>query len=288
MILDKNAATGMFLGLAIGDAMGSPIEFEKARPRERYIRSYQSGGFHNVSKGEFTDDTSMALAMAHAFIESQRTTGYGFDAHKIMNNFLEWRYKGKYSPRGKCFDVGVTVCGALALYKKDPTGPFTGSTHPMSAGNGGLMRIAPALIAARTKDEAIFFARESTRLTHGAEEALLYSELFAEEVWQGRLLPQYARYRLPLDIDRKNILSGSYVKETYQSAWWAYQTTQSFEECIIEAINLGDDADTTGAVAGMIAGRMYGFDAIPSRMVEGLQWSEHLIEVAAQLMPGRS
>ena len=77
MILDKNAATGMFLGLAIWDAMGSPIEFEKARPRERYIRCYQSGGFHNVSKGEFTDDTSMALAMAHAFIESQRTTDTG-------------------------------------------------------------------------------------------------------------------------------------------------------------------------------------------------------------------
>ena len=101
MSLDLNSATGMFLGLAIGDAMGSPIEFEKPRPRDNYIRRYQSGGFHSVSKGEFTDDTSMALAMADALIESQKTNGYPFDGHMIMNNFLDWRYNGKFSPREK-------------------------------------------------------------------------------------------------------------------------------------------------------------------------------------------
>ena len=287
MVLRENAAKGLFLGLAIGDAMGSPIEFEKKRTREDYVRDYQAGGFHNVSKGEFTDDTSMALAMAHAFIESQRTTGYAFDAHKIMNNFLEWRYKGKYSPRGECFDVGVTVCGALAQYKEDRSAPFAGVTHPMSAGNGGLMRLAPAVIVSRTKEEALLFAKESTRLTHGAEEALMYSEMFAEEMWEGRVLPKYASYKHPLDIDRKDVMSGGYVKETYQAAWWAYQTTESFEDCIIEAINLGHDSDTTGAVAGMIAGRMYGFESIPKWMVEGLQWSEHLIDTAKQLIPTR-
>ena len=203
-----------------------------------------------------------------------------------MNNFLEWRYQGKYSPRGECFDVGVTVCGALALYKK--------SDHPSPAvrtqclpAMEGLTRIAPALIAARTKEEANIL-REKARVLLMERKKLCCTVKYLQKKFAGRLLPQYARYRLPLDTDRKNILSGSYVKETYQSAWWAYQTTQNFEECIIEAINLGDDADTTGAVAGMIAGRMYGFDAIPTWMVEGLQWSEHLIEVAAQLMPCRS
>ena len=85
-------------------------------------------------------------------------------------------------------------------------------------------------------------------------------------------------------IDRDDVSSGGYVKETFQAAWWAYQTTDSFENCIIEAINLGDDADTVGAVAGMIAGRMYGFDAIPKWMVEGVQWSEHLIDVSKKLV----
>ena len=78
MVLRENAAKGLFLGLAIGDAMGSPIEFEKKRAKENYVRSYLDGGFHQVTKGEFTDDTSMALAMAHAMIESQRTNGYAF------------------------------------------------------------------------------------------------------------------------------------------------------------------------------------------------------------------
>ena len=285
MILKEDAAKGLFLGLAIGDAMGSPIEFEKKRTQKNYVRSYLEGGFHKVTKGEFTDDTSMALAMADAMIESQQKNGYAFDPYKIMDNFLKWRYEGKYSPRGECFDVGVTVCGALAQYKKDRSGPFTGSRDPMSAGNGGLMRLAPALIASRTKEECLMFARETTRLTHGAEEALMYSEIFAEEIWEGRVLPKYVRYKHPLNIDRDDIMSGGYVKETYQAAWWAYQTTDNFEDCIIEAINLGHDSDTTGAVAGMIAGRMYGFDAIPKWMVQGLQWSNHIIHVAKQLCP---
>ena len=112
----------------------------------------------------------------------------------------------------------------------------------------------------------------------------MYSEIFAEEVWDGRILPQYASYRHPLDIDRDNVSSGGHVKETFQAAWWAYQTTDCFEDCIIEVINLGDDADTVGAVAGMIAGRMYGFDAIPTWMIEGLQWSEHIIDVSKRLV----
>ena len=283
MTLDLNSATGMFLGLAIGDAMGSPIEFEKKRSRANYVRRYQAGGFHNVTKGEFTDDTSMALAMADAFIKRQPLTGSDFDGHSIMKNFLDWRYKGKYAPRGECFDVGITVAGALAKYKENRTTPFTGCTHPMSAGNGGLMRLAPSLIIARNKEDALIFARESTRLTHGAEEALMYSEIFADEMWEGRVLLKYASFRHPLDIARKDVMSGGYVKETYQAAWWAYQTTNNFEDCIIEAINLGHDTDTTGAVAGMIAGRMYGFDSIPSWMVEELQWNEHLIEVTKSM-----
>ena len=143
--------------------------------------------------------------------------------------------------------------------------------------------MAPSLIIARNKEDALIFARESTRLTHGAEEALMYSEIFADEMWEGRVLLKYASFRHPLDIARKDVMSGGYVKETYQAAWWAYQTTNNFEDCIIEAINLGHDTDTTGAVAGMIAGRMYGFDSIPSWMVEELQWNEHLIEVTKSM-----
>ena len=275
---DLNFAVGMFIGLAIGDAMGAPIEFQPAREPIDYVRSYQEGGFHNVSKGEFTDDTSMALAMANAFIEAKN-----FDPKLIMDNFLKWKNEGAYSPRGEMFDCGNTIHKALCKYEKDKSNPFTGDTDPMSAGNGGLMRLAPAILSARSEEEAIEYAVETTRLTHGAEEALFYSEILARELWNRQPIEEYRYLKHTPSIKREDVMSGGYVKETYQAAWWAYETSSGFEECIVKAINRGHDSDTTGAVAGMIAGSLYGFAAIPKWMVETLQWSDRIISEAIAL-----
>ena len=271
MTLSHDKALGMMMGLAIGDAMGAPIEFQSAREPDHYITKYMTGGAHDVSLGEFTDDTSMALAMADAFIKAK-----GYDPHLIMKNFLKWKNEGAYSPRGVMFDCGNTVYSALSKYEKDPSDPYTGSTDPMSAGNGGLMRLAPAIIAAKSEEEAIDFAANSTRLTHGSREAIMYSQMLAKELWNAAPLDEYASYKHPLDIKRQDVMSGGYVKETYQAAWWAYQTTDNFEDCIIKAINRGHDSDTTGAVAGMIAGTIYGYEAIPTWMTNGLQWHEKI------------
>ena len=178
MIDVRDSRIGMMIGLAIGDAMGAPIEFTSSREPEDYVTSYLTGGVHDVSLGEFTDDTSMALAMADAFLTSKT-----FDPHLIMDNFLKWRNEGAYSPRGVMFDCGNTVASALMRYESDKSNPFAGSTDPLSAGNGGLMRLAPAILAACELDEAVRFAARSTRLTHGADEAIFYSELLAEELW---------------------------------------------------------------------------------------------------------
>ena len=278
---ELNYAVGMFVGLAIGDAMGAPIEFQPSKEPLNYVRSYQEGGFHNVSKGEFTDDTSMALAMADAFIQAD-----GFNPHLIMDNFLKWKNEGAYSPRGVMFDCGNTVHKALRKYELDQSNPFTGDADPMSAGNGGLMRLAPAILAARSETEAVNYAVETTRLTHGAEEALKYSEILAKELWRRQPDAEAKRYKHSKYIRRNKVMSGGYVKETYQAAWWAYQASDSFEECIINAINRGHDSDTTGAVAGMIAGAMYGFNAIPDWMVEQLQWVDEIIFQAVRLKLG--
>jgi ADP-ribosyl-[dinitrogen reductase] hydrolase len=272
-------ALGMMFGLAIGDALGAPIEFQPSREPEDYIRSYMTGGAHNVSKGEFTDDTSMALAMADAIIDNA-----GFNPNAIMDNFLKWKNEGAYAPRGVMFDCGNTVHSALTAYEADNTNPYTGPTDSMSAGNGGLMRLAPAIIGAGCFTEAIHWAEESTRLTHGADEALLYSKLLAEELWSRTPLKKNSGYKHPSTVVRSEVMSGGYVKETYQAAWWAFQTTTNFEDCIIEAINRGHDSDTTGAVAGMIAGAIYGFDAIPNWMIEGLQWGRQIREYTIGLL----
>ena len=267
-------AMGLMFGLAIGDAMGAPIEFQDGREPDDYITKYMTGGAHGVSKGEFTDDTSIALAMAEAFIEAG-----GLAPGLIMDNFLKWKNDGAYSPRGVMFDCGNTVFAALKAYEKDRSNPFTGDTDPMSAGNGGLMRLAPAIIAASKVDEAVHFARETTRLTHGAEEVLTYSEMLAKELWHREPLAEYVEWKHASDVSRHEVMSGGYVKETYQAAWWAYQMTDNFADCVIKAINRGHDSDTTGAVAGMIAGAIYGYAAIPAWMIDELQWSD---KVASQ------
>ena len=167
---------------------------------------------------------SMALAMADAFIEAD-----GFDA-SIMNNFLKW--KMKVPSRQEMFDCGNTVMAALHRFEEDPSNPFTGSTDPMSAGNGGLMRLAPAILAASTQGQAIKFARDTTRLTHGASEAIFYSELLASELWNAKASEEKQETKLPSDINRNDVMSGGYVKETYQAAWWAL-TTNNFEDVLL-------------------------------------------------------
>ena len=269
---------GMLMGLAIGDALGAPLEFQPARDPENYITKYMTGGAHNVSVGEFTDDTSMALAMADAFIQAG-----GFNPNLIMDKFLKWKNEGAYSPRGVMFDCGNTVHKSLRKYELDKSNPFTGDTDPMSAGNGGLMRLAPAIIFAQSEDEAAHLARETTRLTHGANESLFYSEIFARELFSRSIKDEYREYKHLLNIARKNVMSGGYVKETYQAAWWAYQTTDNFEECVVKAVNRGYDSDTTGAVAGMIAGCFYGYSDIPNWMIDGLQWNQKIKDIAVKI-----
>jgi len=269
---------GLFLGLAIGDAMGAPIEFQPSREPENYITRYMSGGAHNVSKGEFTDDTSMALAIADAFLEAK-----AFDGKLIMQNFVKWKNEGVYSPRGVMFDCGNTVLQALRNFEKDQRNPFAGPKDEFSAGNGGLMRLAPAIIFAHSEDDASYLARETTRLTHGANEALFYSEIFARELFSRTISNEYSQYKHPINIAREDVMSGGYVKETYQAGWWAFQTTDNFEDCIIKAINRGFDSDTTGAVAGMIAGCFYGLSNIPQWMIDGLQWNKEINRAAIDL-----
>ena len=271
-------AVGMFLGLAIGDALGAPLEFMPSRQPEDYVTSYIGGGCHKVSAGEFTDDTSMALAMADAFI----IRGH-FDPILIMDNFLKWKNKGEYSPRGYMFDCGLTIYTALEKYEKDSSNPFCGSISPHSSGNGGLMRLAPAIIIAKSEKIAVDNAVESTRLTHASKESLLYSSLLAKELYNCKELDETKKYKLSKDTIRSKVKSGGYVKETYQAAWWAFQTTNNFEDCVIEAVNLGNDSDTTGAVAGMIAGAIYGLESIPSNFIDGLMWNEKIIESSKKL-----
>ena len=186
-----------------------------------------------------------------------------------MNKFCEWFQKGKFCTRDKCFDIGNTVYDALNSYSSSIkqnllSQPYRGRTAENSSGNGALMRMAPVIIVSRDRDEAIRLAIQQTLLTHGSELCIKYSIMFAEELYAGEAIKKYSPFKLPDDIEREMVMSGGFVKETYEAAWWAFNTTNNFEDCVVRAVNRGHDADTTGAVAGMLAGRHYGLSGIPN------------------------
>ena len=281
MNVDKSI--GMFLGLAIGDALGAPLEFKEASPPDSILKKYATGGAHNVSIGEWTDDTSMALAIAKSLIEKET-----FDADDIMQKFCNWYEKGEYSTRGRCFDIGGTVGVALRSYSKTLNNseylqPYRGRTARDSSGNGALMRMAPVIMVATDRFHATQLATQQTLLTHGSNLCVEYSLMLAEELYFGYPIARFEKYKLPLDINENEVMSGGFVKETYEAAWWAFSTTNSFEDCIIRAVNRGHDADTTGAVAGMIAGRYYGHTKIPSYFKDNLMWYDELFQTALDL-----
>lgn len=205
---------------------------------------------------------------------------------------------------GKCFDIGNTIRVALKTYKKTGN-PYSGSTDPKSAGNGSLMRIAPVPLFYRDIPKAIMAAEESSKTTHGAEEAIdacryfvyLLSVALNEKSKENiltniSLLPDnksmtnkikelaagsYKEKRI------EEIKGSGYVVESLEAALWAFYYSKSFKDGMLIAVNLGDDADTTGAIYGQLAGAYYGKNEIPNEWIEGLYKSQEIRIVAKRL-----
>ena len=154
------------LGLATGDALGTTLEFSPPGSFEP-IDDMVGGGPFGLEPGQWTDDTSMALCLAESLIEKG-----GFDAEDQMQRYVRWYRTGYMSSTGECFDIGNTISFALQRFENG-SGPFAGPTDPSSGGNGSLMRLAPVALAfASDPEQAIHFAGESSRTTHGAPEPI--------------------------------------------------------------------------------------------------------------------
>lgn len=288
---------GCLLGLACGDAVGTTLEFSPRGSLEP-IKDMVGGGPFNLKPGEWTDDTAMAICLAQSLLHRD-----GFDATDQMNRYMNWWRWGYPSPTGECFDIGMTVQDALLRYSA--TGhPLSGSTDPNSAGNGSLMRLAPVILAFYPNlAEVIKYARLSSQTTHGAIEAVECCAVFAEiilnalngadskstvlKITQDGLTSSAAisiaeaRY---LSKSRDQILGSGYCVASLEAALWCFATTDSFEAAILTAANLGDDADTTAAIAGQVAGAFYGVDNIPRHWLDQLFMSEDIDAMAKGLL----
>ncbi|UOR06517.1 ADP-ribosylglycohydrolase family protein [Hymenobacter aerilatus] len=284
------------LGLAVGDALGVPVEFEsRARRKLDPVVNMRAYGTHQQPAGTWSDDASLTLCLAEAIAD-------GFTLQKVAQNSVRWYSENFWTPHGRVFDIGITTREALQRIKADKTLLFAGGTDEYSNGNGALMRILP--LAFLRPDvpliERFQQIQEVSAITHGhvrsAVACLLYLEIAAHlragltpavayqrlcreapaQLQVLRIPTQEVQHfqtvlsgRLP-DLPEQTITSGGYVLHTLEAALWCLLRHETYAETVLAAVNLGDDTDTTGAVAGGLAGLYYGEAAIPAEWLQAL------------------
>ncbi len=268
------------------------------------IGDMTGGGAYGLPPGFWTDDTSMALCLAESLIERR-----GFDPTDQLSRYVRWYREGHLSSTGYCFGMGNTTREALECF--EATGePYCGPTDPNKAGNGSIMRLAPVpLFYARRPEEAVERSAESSRTTHGAENCVdacryfgallvgavngagkedLLSERYApvSGLWDERPLAPEVDEVARGSFKRKGppeIRGSGYVVRSLEAALWAFHRSSSFEEGCLLAANLGDDADTTAAVYGQLAGAFYGESGIPQRWRSKLSHRTLIVDYAEKL-----
>ncbi|MGC8907882.1 MAG: ADP-ribosylglycohydrolase family protein [Desulfomonilaceae bacterium] len=281
---------GCLFGLAVGDAVGATVEFSPPGSFEP-VADMEGGGPFDLQPGEWTDDTAMALCLADSLIEKN-----GFDPTDQLDRYIRWHREGYLSSNGACFDVGRTVYRALSRFEKTQE-PYCGGTDLRSAGNGSIMRLAPVpLFYAKSPREAMERSADSSRTTHclqvcidacrylgglivgtvqGVSKEELLSELYspATGYWSEKPLIRDIEEIARGSFKRKEppeIEGSGYVVKSLEAALWAFYKTDSFKEGCLRAVNLGNDADTTAAVYGQIAGAYYVEKDIPSSWLNKL------------------
>lgn len=279
--MNLDQAVGSMLGLAVGDALGCTLEFTKRTPNDTLHTEIIGGGEFDMAVGSYTDDTCMAMALANSLIEKKC-----FDPQSIMSEFTFWYRDGKYAPSGKCDDIGITTSNALQHWETNKLYPYAGRTEINSSGNGGVMRLAPVVIWNRNLyDNAIVDAVRQSMLTHSSENCVRYAQVLGAILWKGKLEPDYIPgfqlCDLPPDNDWPD--AGGDVMSAMKAAVWAVRGTSTFEDALIKAVNLGGDSDTVGAIAGQIAGRIYGASAFPKRWIDTLINEKEIRSLATQL-----
>lgn len=302
--LDRDRFRGALLGLAVGDAVGTAVEF-KPPGTFKPVSDMTGGGPFGLPAGAWTDDTSMALCLAESLVECG-----GFDPIDQLQRYVRWYREGHWSSTGRCFDIGNATRSALHRFER--TGePYPGDADPDAAGNGPLMKLAPVPMAfALHPDAAVEFAGESARTTHGALEAVDAARYFSallvgalqgatvgELLHQGVFTPGSVNWTQdPLHPKVLAVASGSfntkeppavrgggYIIDALEAALWALRSTRTFEEGVLAAVNLGDDADTTAAIYGQLAGALFGVDAIPKPWRDQVVMREEILTLADTL-----
>ncbi|HTN76178.1 MAG TPA: ADP-ribosylglycohydrolase family protein [Pirellulaceae bacterium] len=304
----KDRQRGALIGLAVGDALGAAVEFQTPGSFAP-VTGYRGGGPHGLHAGEWTDDTSMALALADSIATA------GWDLNDQADRYVQWWKSGNYSVNGRCFDIGIATRNALSQYVITKDARSSGDRSERASGNGSIMRLAPVPIRfghlyPDQLTELSRLAEESSLPTHASEQCLSacrYLATVLAALIQGEnrdtvLAPDWQPLQRlhrskPLHPLIHNIAQGSFrqqqppairgsgwVVQSLEAALWAFHRAAAFEEAVLKAVNLGDDADTTGAICGQLAGAYWGESGIPTSLRAGLSRTDLLKHAIHQLM----
>ncbi|WP_294157643.1 ADP-ribosylglycohydrolase family protein [uncultured Selenomonas sp.] len=309
---DVNRIKGLLLGHAVGDALGLPVEFSSREELKKHpVTEMRGHGTYDMPAGAWSDDTSMTLCLLDAI-----THDFRGDYRGLMERFVRWKYEGAFTPTGVAFDIGLGTRKAIARFEHGTDPLECGGNDEMDNGNGALMRIAPLIpyvfvqFGSRLPDGAMELVHDVAALTHRHPRSLIACGIYAcigvqllrgrsprKAVWIGyRHAREY--YRAAGDAFRKewkaydrlrdndafaalpeqDIRSSGYVVDTLEAVIWCLLTTSSYESCVERAVNLGEDTDTVGAIAGGLAGLAYGYDSIPKRWLKVLLEREELLK----------
>ncbi|RXI96231.1 hypothetical protein DS745_21045 [Anaerobacillus alkaliphilus] len=312
--MSNNIVNGM-LGLCVADALGVPVEFHNRETlREDPVVGMRAYGTHNQPAGTWSDDTSMSLCLVDSLLD-------GLNYEDIMNKFVEWYEEGSYTPFGEAFDIGIATSRSLQRYL-DGTKPLqSGGTTEYDNGNGSLMRILPILFYLQStygdkfyeQDEAFTIIHNVSALTHGhkrsqiacgiyitiaakileesdlataVEQGIAYAMNYYQE--HGKFDSEIAYFQRLFSegfasLPEDQINSSGYVIDTIEAAVWCLLNTRSYKECVLRAVNMGEDTDSVAAVAGGLAGLHYGYESIPEEWLNVIAKRNYIEHVCQTL-----
>lgn len=307
-MVEKNIFLSGMMGLIVGDALGLPAQFlRREEVAQNPVTGMRAG--YGMPAGSWSDDSSMALCTLTSLIT------YGYNPQDIMKRFVAWYDNGEYTPFGKAFDIGMTCDDAICNFEEGEDIYHCGLTGERSNGNGSLMRILPACLYFAIKKvddaEAVQKIETISALTHAHKRSkigcglyyfmvreILYGAGELKKLLQSGLNKGLAFYekdescRADLhcydllrdlsslsEVDVSYISTSGYVVDSLVSSVWGIITTASYRDALLKLVNLGDDADTVGAIAGGLAGLYYGYEKIPEEWLQAVMKREKLEEI---------
>jgi len=299
----------VLFGVAVGDAIGVPLEFKSRQSiSNNPVTDMLGYGTYNLPPGTFSDDSSLTFCLAEALTQK-------FDLNTIAQNFVKWRYENYWTPAGKVFDIGITTQQAINRIAEGEQAHLAGSFDVSANGNGSLMRIAPLVFYLFNKpiDQRFEIIKKVSSITHRHIRSVIACFYYVEFALQlfahkdkfeiyANLQTEITAYLTSLSIKpnelalfnrllKQNIhesaeeciYSSGYVVHTLEASIWCLLTTNNYKEAVLQAVNLGEDTDTTGAVTGGLAGLLYGVNDIPTNWMKKIARKNDIENLAKRL-----